>query len=111
MKPESRVSFPTTLEPSSRRFGEWMAMQYSLIRPVDIYTSELQVLSSDDGLPQKLSSLFCVSNAVLPHSHCNSLVLESRLPKLESQGSRFWEIAVRTETIFGIRASTENNLR
>ena len=69
VKPESRVSFPSTLEPSSRRFSEWMAMPYPLSRPVNIYTSEPQVLSSDDGLPQKLSSLLCVSNAVLPHSH------------------------------------------
>ena len=67
---EARVeeTRPGTLEPSSRRFSEWMPMLYPLIRPVNIYTSEPQVLSSDDGLPQKLSSLFCVSNAVFPHS-------------------------------------------
>ena len=70
VKPELRVSYPATLEPSYRRFSESMSMQYRVIRPVNIYTIELPALSSDEGLPQKLSSLFCVSNAVLPHSHC-----------------------------------------
>ena len=60
-------------------------MPYSLSRPVNIYTIELQVLLSDDGLPQKLSSLLCVSNAVLPHSHSMVSFWDPACPNLRAK--------------------------
>ena len=60
-------------------------MPYPLSRPVNIYTSEPQVLLSDDGLPQKLSSLLCVSNAVLSHSHSMVSFLDPACPNLRAK--------------------------
>ena len=85
MKPESRETRPAILEPSSRRFSESMSMQYRVIRPVNIYTIEPQVLLSDDVLPQKLSSLLFVSNAVLSHSHSMVSFLDPACPNLRAK--------------------------